>query len=403
MAAPPIVALELGTTKVTALVGELREDDLVMISGSGECPSKGIRKGEVTDAPALTECIRTALEAAEATGKVTIRQVILAVSGAGIRGLVNRGSIPVMKREGVIEEDDVEQVRQVARALNLPPEREILHSISRHFSVDEHEFVLRPEGMAGARLSHEMLIVHGLRSRMEAGIRAVQAVPMNVADVVFGGIGAASAVLTPEQRRSGVLVLDIGGGTTDIVVYRANVLADAGVIAVGGDHVTNDIAVAFNISASQAERLKRESAGAIPGSATTRAQRISLAPEIGFPGRSVNLYALNMVVNARMDELFRLVRSRLEETDSTGHLGAGVVLTGGGAHLKEAAELAEEVFELPCTVGVPRGVTGIATVTDGPEYATCVGVVQYGFKALEEQRGQPVLGRVWKRIFRRSH
>lgn len=394
MALPPIVALEIGTSKVIALVGEMREDSYIMITGVGECASRGVRKGEVTDVEAVTACVRTAMEGAEESGNVAIREVLLAISGAHVLSACNRGSVPVMNREGVIGADDVEQVRDVARAINLPGDREIIHSLSQHYTIDDQDRVVRPDGMMGARLTHEMLIVHVLRSRMETAVRIVQGLPMEVGDVVFGGLCSALAVMTPEQRKSGCVVIDMGAGTTDYMAYTGGVPAAAGVIGVGGDHITNDIAMAFNISSAQAERLKRESASALTGG-VGRAQRVSLPPEVGFTSRSVPMGALNTVVHARVEETLSIVRGRLDRDGVLGHVGA-VVMTGGGARLRGLCELAEQILGKPCDVGRPRGVTGAAAVTDGPEYATCSGLVQYGFKEHSERRHEPLLGRLIK-------
>jgi cell division protein FtsA len=387
MALPPIVALEIGTSKVVALVGEMREDSYIMITGVGECPSKGMRKGEVTDVEAVTGCVRTAMEAAEENGKVVIRQVLLAISGGHILSVSNRGSVPVMNREGAIDADDVEQVRNVARAVNLSGDRDIIHSLSQHYCIDDQERIIRPDGMAGARLTHDMLIIHALRSRMETAMRIVQGLPMDVEDVVFSGLCSALAVMTPEQRKSGCLVIDMGAGTTDYMAYAGSVPAAAGVIGVGSDHITNDIAMAFNISATHAERLKRETASALAGG-VGRSQRATLPPETGFPSRSVSLSSLHAVVHARAEETLSIVRARLEKDDVLKHLSA-VVLTGGGARMRGLTELAEQIFEKPCDVGRPRGVTGASAVTDGPEYATCSGLVQYGFKEHSDRRREP--------------
>ncbi len=234
MAAPPVVALEIGTSKTMALVGELREDNYIMITGSGETVSKGVRKGDVIDVDGAAESVKAALEMAEEIGKVTIRQVYLSFAGGHIQSLTNRGTVPIVSRDRVISDEDVAQVCQVARAVSLSQEREIFHSLSQQFEIDDHERVMRPEGMAGARLSHDMLILHCLRNRLETTVRMVRSIPIHVEDVVFSGLCSALAVLTPEQKKSGVVAVDLGAGKTDYVVYAGNVAVSAGVVAVGG-------------------------------------------------------------------------------------------------------------------------------------------------------------------------
>ena len=395
MAIDPIVALEIGTTKVLAIVGEVREDGHAMITGIGETQSAGVRKGEIFDFDNALSCVRLALQAAEENAQVEIRSVHLGISGGHIQSLVNRGTIPVNDPEGEITGKDVSQVMDVARAVNLPADREIMHSICQHFYIDDQEEVVRPEGMEGARLALDMLLLHGVRNRLHNPVRVVRSVPMDVTDIVFSGLCSAMAVLTPEQKESGVLLIDLGGGTTDYVAYAASRLAAAGALGVGGDHVTNDVSLAFGLSTRQAEKLKRES-----GSATielpSRLKQIGVAPDGGFEGRTVTLGSLHTVINARMEETLQMVRTRIKPEDLR-QMGAGVVVTGGGAHMRGIRELAEKVFRLPCAMGRMHGVSGLASATEGPEYATAVGLVRYGFKTASQKtsRLERFLGRLF--------
>jgi cell division protein FtsA len=254
--------------------------------------------------------------------------------------------------------------------------------------------------MEGARLSLDVLVLHGVRSRLHNAVRVVRSVPVDIEDVAFSGLCASLAVLTDEQKQDGVLVLDLGGGTTDYVAYAGGVVAAAGVLAVGGDHVSNDIALAFNIPTARAETLKRQWGAAIvePGSAS---RRVSLPAEVGFAGRSISLNGLQTVINARMDETLRLVRKRLHEAGVLLRIGAGVVLSGGGAQLKGLPALAEHVFGLPCGIGVPRDVSGLAKVTEGPQYAVAAGLVQYGFRTAASRQNDGRIGGLLRRFFGR--
>ncbi len=384
MAMAPVVGLEIGTSKVIALVGEMREDGHVMITGMGERDSAGVRKGEIVDMGHAQACVRAALDMAEENADVNIRQVHLAVSGGHIQSLVNRGVAPVMDPEHGIAEEDIDQVVDVASAVNLAQDREILHTICQHFCIDGQERVVNPEGMDGARLELDMLVLHGVRSRIQNTVRIVEAISMQAGEIVFGGVCAAMSVLTPEQKKSGVIVIDLGGGTTDYLVYADSVVAAAGAWGVGGDHVTNDIALAFNIAMTRAERLKREH-GMAALEAGQSARRISLPAEVGFPSRSISLNSLHTVIHARCDELFGMIKARLDEAGVLPRIGAGIVLTGGGSHLAGIGKLAERVFGLPCHQGRPRNLSGVATATEGPEYAVCSGLVQYAFKCQNNQ------------------
>ncbi len=398
----PVVALEIGTSKIVALVGEQREDGGIMITGMGERSSVGVRKGEVIDLENAVASVRTVLDEAEERSKVAVEQVHVVVSGGHVRGLINRGAIPIHSAEGEITEDDVEDVMEVARAVGLPDDRQVMHTICRNFCIDDEQHVVRPIGMVGARLALDMLVLHGVRSRIRNTIRVAEMVPVDVADVAFGGLCAALAVLTPEQKKTGAVVIDLGGGTTDYMAYAGGVVALGGALGVGGDHVTNDIALAFNIPLARAESLKREQ-----GSAIVRAEdadeRFSLPAEVGFHGTSIRLRGLQTVINARVEEMFRMIRKRLDEDNLLAHAGAGIILTGGGALLDGVAELATRVFGAPCFVGRPRNVSGIASVSDGPAYAACTGLVQYAFKTQEREagRGRSVLDTMAKILFGR--
>lgn len=400
MALPPIVALEIGTSKVAALVGEMREDGNIMITGIGEQESKGVRKGAVIDLETAALCVKSALQAAEENGKVEIHEVHLVVSGGHFRSTINRGSVPVLNPDKVITNEDIEEVMEMARAVSLPDDRDVLHTICQHFCIDEQQYVVNPEGMEGSKLALDMLVLHGVRSRIRNTIRVVRSIPLEVLDVAFSGLCSALAVLTPEQKQGGVIVMDLGGGTTDYVAYAEDVIAAAGALGVGGDHVTNDIAQAFNIPNHRAETLKKENGMAVRDDSRAR-QEVALPAEVGFPGRNVNLLSLDTVIHARMEETLMMIKKQLDDDGITRHIGAGVVLTGGGAHLNGVGRLIESIFGLPCIVGKPKGMSGLVVAADKPEYAACCGLIQYGFKNAAEKRDTMRFGQWIKHLFAR--
>jgi cell division protein FtsA len=381
MELPPFIALELGTTKVRALAGEARDDDHLMILGLGECASRGISKSEIIDFDAALSCARTALHLAEENAGVSIKQVHLLVKGGHVRTLVNRGSIPILNRGGEITRDDVEHVMDTARAVNLPGDQEILHSIGQHFYVDDQGGILNPEGMEGGKLAVDMLMIHGSRTRLRNVVKVVHSVPVDVQDVSFSGLCTALAVLGPEDKTQGALVLDLGGGATDYVAYAGGAIAAAGSISVGGDHVTNDLARGLQVTLPQAERLKEEFGSAVVDLAH-RGDHVDLSGEGGAAARSrfVRLGDLQTITSLRQEETFTLIREELERQDLLHHLGSGVFLTGGGAYLNKATVLAERVFNLPCQMGQPRDVSGLAVATDGPEYAAPIGMLRYAIR-----------------------
>lgn len=377
MGPEPIVALEIGTGKIAALVGEVRDDGCLLITGMGVHESRGVRKGEIIDLDTASVCVRAAIQQAEESGKVDIGEVHLAVSGGHIRGAVNAGRVRVLGSDRLVSEEDVESVEEVARSMNIPDDREILHTIPQHYCIDDTHYVMNPVGMEASTLTLSMLILHARRTRIRNTVRAVRSLPLNVADVVFGGLCAGLAVLTPEQKESGVIVVDIGAGTTDYVVYADSVVAASGSIAVGGDHVVNDIALAFNIPLQRAEALKKEFGCAL--SEDEDVEAISLPPEVGFAGTTIKIGALKKVIIARMEELFEMLMNEIGG-NIVRNIGAGVVLTGGLSALKGVTDLGSDVFELPCAVGRPRNVSGLASATDSPEFSVCCGLILHAHR-----------------------
>ena len=389
----PIVALEIGTSRVRVFVGEGREDEGLMITAVGDSASSGMRKGEMYHFESVCACVETALRQAEEAANLTINEVYLAMSGSQIEGMPNRGEIPV---DGEITQDHVDHVLRVAREVTLPADRQVLHSIVGQYSVDGLCGVM-PVGMVGKTLAVDVLLVHGLYSRMINLVRVVKARKLEVADMLFSGLCSAMAVLSADQKRQGALLIDLGGGTTDYVVYAQEKIADAGVIGVGGDHVTNDIARAFCVSTNEAEALKLQHGDAMV-SAAGRTRRIPLPQAAGEGPRTAKQSDLQTIVHLRMEETFGLIRARLQQRNLLHLLGGGVVLTGGGAHLKNVDQLAQKVFGLPCEIGVPRNVSGLAANLAVPEYATGVGAVLCAYKTVRAKAAQT--RSVWRKILR---
>jgi len=387
-------ALEIGTTRIRALTGEARDDGHLMVTGVGDTASRGVRKGEIVDFDNASACVRAAIESAEDFSDSVINDVFLCVSGAHISSVVSRGTAPVRGAGNVITHDDVREVMEVARAFNLPADRAALHTICQHFYVDDQDGVINPESMEGSRLAVDMLILHAIRNRVRNMIRVVEEANVGVYDVIFSGLAAALAVLTAEQKESGVVLIDMGGGTTDYVAYADRAIACAGSFGVGGDHITNDIALGLKIPSAQALRLKEEWGNAGGNEEPGHSETIPLPAEGGFPGRYVLLEDLQKIIHARAEEMLRMVESEIRAADILPKIGSGVVLTGGGSHLKGVRELAERIFDLPCHVGVPRNVGGLALVTEGPEYATPVGALRYALKTSGREESGGLLTKV---------
>lgn len=380
MALAPVVALEIGTAKVGVLVGEVREDSGITITGIGQCPSCGVRKSMLVDLEAATACIRAALEGAEQTAGVEIHEVYLTLSGGHIQSEINQGSTPVYDPRRGVTREDIEEVLSSARIINLSHDREILHTVPQKYTVDNHAGIINPEGMQGAKLALDMLIVHGQRNSMNNAVNAAANAGVEVRDAAFSGLCSALAALTPEQKECGVVLVDVGAGTSGYVVYAGGTIATAGVLAVGGDHITNDIAQGFNISLKRAETLKQES-GTLIVDSSAHFQRLTIPAEVGFAACSIAAADLHAIIHARVDELFEWLKREIEKRCPVAQLGAGVVLTGGTAHLKGIEAVAARVFDLPCAVGRPKNFSGMASAQEGPAYASLLGMLRYAVRS----------------------
>lgn len=372
-----LAALEIGTSEVRVLVAQPREDRHLLITGVGRVPARGVRKGQVMDVTNAVACVKQALQEAEAQADASIQEVLLVCSGGLFRQVVNRGTVSFPSEAVVTDEDRLDAIRN-ARAVNLAPEFEVLHTVPQYFYTGPEgvDGVVNPVGMNGTRLSVDMLILYAERMGVNNLVNVAEEAGVDVYDVAFGGLCAALGVLTPSQREGGALLIDLGGGTTDYVLYRDNLPLRAGTLAVGGDHVTNDISMGLSLSTAQAERLKRKHGEAMVD-LLARDRKIAVPPDGGFRGGDVRSRDVSTIVHARMQETFELIKSSLGEGSFRRGLRAGVVLTGGGARLPRVTELASQVFEMPCHVGMPKEVSGLSTPGENPEFAAAAGMIRY--------------------------
>lgn len=392
---PPVAALEVGTTVVRVLVGESRDDGQIMISGVGEVPSRGVRKGEVVEFDLALESVKDALREAEARSPVKIGEVHLMIAGGDIQSMVNRGSVPV-REASEIEVDDVEHCLETAKAVSLPPQRQMIHTIAQRYYIDDHEehAVVSPVGMEGTKLSVDMLLLHGIRGRLRNTVKVARSVPIEIRDVAFSGFCAALAALAPEQKERGVILIDLGGGTTDFVVYARSAIAWGGSLSVGGDHVTNDISQGLRLSLHQAEQLKITCGGALVD-LSVRGQKVAVPTEIGVGDRFVPISDLHTIMHCRMEEVFQLVRDQMVKQDLLHLLGSGVVLVGGGSFMKDVDKLAAKVFGMPCRIGYPMHFSGMNAITDRPDYAAALGMVRHALSSMaRDDRDLSLRGRL---------
>lgn len=351
MARSIVAVLEIGTTNTVALIGEAMEGNRIRVIGKGMARTVGVRKGVIIELKQAAAGIHTALGQAEDAADVSVGEVLLAVSGAHIVTTPGEGRLPVRASDGKVTRDDMDEIRELARENRPEADRMVLHALPQFYKLDDLDGIANPEGMRGKQLRLGTLFIHGLRDRIDDALNLLKGRALDTRDVVFSALAAATAVLTPEQRNQGVALIDLGGGTTNYVVFLRNVVVAAGSFGVGGDHVTNDIAQAFSIPVNQAEELKLSEGCAIIDPQRS-GRRIELpASMVVATAHSISVKALHTVMEARLRETLGLVRDQVGP--ELRHAGAGVVFTGGGAYAAKLDELAERVFGMRSVIGEP--------------------------------------------------
>ncbi|MGZ8940211.1 MAG: cell division protein FtsA, partial [Limisphaerales bacterium] len=358
-----VVGLDIGTSKVCAVVGEINDAGALSIVGLGQAKSRGVRKGEIVDFNLAQEDIRNAIVEAEQMADVEIRSVYLGVTGPHIRGFNNRGFHPVASHDREIVQEDVEDAIKNAKTINLPAENRIIHVVRQHFLVDGQEGVLNPVGMFGARVEVDVHVVHGLYNRLQNPIKAVKALQLEVEDIVFHGIASALALLNTQQKELGALIIDIGSGVTEYAVYARGVIKHTGVLAVGGDHVSNDLAYGLKVPLGRAEQLKIDYGSAVLDD-RARGQSIALSNDLGIHERNISLEHLRRIMSARLEEMFEIIAQELEEAGVLKHVREGVFLAGGCARVPEIQRLANRVFGLPVCVANTSSISGLKSALD---------------------------------------
>jgi cell division protein FtsA len=381
-----IVGLEVGTSKVCAVVGEVLDDGNIMVVGVGQANSEGVRKGEIVNIEATVECIHAAVADAEESAGVEIHNVYASVSGGHIRSFNNRGTVAVTNEDREISEEEVRNVLLNAKAVNIPMDHVVIHAIRQHFFVDGHDGIQNPVGMIGAKLEADVHVIYGVRTRLQNTIKCIKHVPLDVANIAVSGFASALAVLTSEHQQLGAVVVDIGGGTTDYIIYSEGTIQHSGVLAVGGDHITNDVAIGLRIPMNRAETLKIEHGSvAIPPDDEV----LTLKREVGLPDRQVSKQQLCRIMNLRVEETLTLVKKELEKHKLMEYLGAGVFITGGCARLQGLEPLAAQIFGLPVHIGHSLTVGGPTSAIESPEYSTAIGLVRYALGSQRDQHQPP--------------
>ncbi len=377
-----IVGLDIGTTKICAVVGEVSGDEINII-GIGTHPSIGLRKGVVVNIESTVESIKKAVEEAELMAGCEISSVYAGIAGGHITGFNSHGIIAIKGTE--ITQHDVDRVIDAARAVAIPMDREVIHVIPQEFVVDEQAGIQNPVGMSGVRLEAKIHIVTGAVTSAHNIVKCANRAGLDVCDIVLESLASGEAVLTDEEKELGTALIDLGGGTTDLAIFSDNNIKHTFVLALGGNNLTNDIAIGLRAPLAEAEKIKKKY-----GTCFTRS--ISGEEMIEVPGmggrkpRKLPRQILGEILEPRMEEIFSLIKREIYRAGMENIIASGMVVTGGSALLSEVTEVAESIFNLPTRLGKPRGISGLVDVVNNPMYATGVGLVLYGAKNQPEKK-----------------
>jgi cell division protein FtsA len=396
-----ITGLDVGTTKVCAVIGDVTPTG-VDIVGIGQAPSRGLRKGVVTNIESTVEAIKHAIAGAEQMAGVEVNAVYASIGGAHLRGVNSGGVVAVQGRTREVSAADVARVVEAARAISLPPDREILHALTQGFSVDDQEDVREPIGMLGSRLGVSVHLVTGAAPAVQNVVRSVNRAGLTVEDVILQPLASGESVLTPDERGLGVLLIDIGGGTTDVALFREGAVWHTAVIPLGGDHITNDIAVGLRTPPADAEELKKQY-GCAQASLVLEDETVEVPSIGGRKPRVLSRQTLARIIQARVEEILTLVVRGLGQAGFDDAATAGVVVTGGATNLEGVPELAETIFDLPVRRGIPKWVGGLYEQVENPAFAAAVGLVLTGARRSRMPAATaplPALGENWPGVGR---
>jgi cell division protein FtsA len=385
-----LVGLDIGTSKVVAIVGEMAGDSSIEVIGIGSHPSRGLKKGVVVNIESTVQSIQRAVEEAELMAGCEIHSVYAGIAGSHVRSLNSHGIVAIRDKE--VASGDVERVIDAAKAVAIPADQKILHVLPQEFIIDNQEGIRDPIAMSGVRLEAKVHIVTGADSAAQNIVKCVQRCGLHVEDIVLEQLASSFAVLTEDEKELGVCLVDIGGGTTDLALFANGAIRHTAVIPIAGDQVTNDIAVSMRTPTQYAEDIKLRYACAL--SQLANPDETIEVPSVGDrPPRRLARQTLAEIVEPRYEELFGLIREELRRSGFEEAIAAGVVITGGSAKMEGAVELAEEIFHMPVRLGLPQHVSGLVEVVSNPIHSTGVGLLLYArANAHGAMREKPLYG-----------
>lgn len=377
-----IVGLDIGTSKIVAIVAELQPEGTLKVIGLGQHISRGLKKGVVINIESTMQAIQRALEEAELMADCKINNVYTGIAGSHIKSLNSHGMVKIKDAE--VSQMDVDRVIETARAIALPADQQILHILTQEFIIDGQEDVREPLGMSGMKLEVKVHIVTGAVAAAQNIVKCIKRCGIEVSDLILQPLASSLAVLTEDEKELGVCLVDIGGGTTDIAVFKQGAIRHTAVVPIAGDQMTNDVAVAFRTPTQSAEEIKIKHGCALRQLADPR-EIVEVPGVDGRDPRQLSVQTLAEVLEPRVVELYELVLNELRRSGMEEMIASGIVITGGSAMMRGMVELGEEIFHMPVRLGMPRYVGGLSEVVSNPRYATGVGLVLMGKQQLERQ------------------
>lgn len=394
-----VVGLDIGTSKVCVVIGEMTENGVEII-GVGSHPSQGLRKGVVINIEGTVNSVKKAVEEAGLMAGCEIHTAFTSISGGHIKAFNSHGIVAVKNKE--VTQRDLERVIDAARAVAIPMDRDVIHVLPQDYIIDDQDGIREPLGMSGVRLEAKVHIVTGAATSAQNIVKCCNRTGLSVAEMVLAPLAAAEAVLSDEERELGVVLIDVGGGTTDIAIYHDGTVKHTAVVGIGGNHVTNDIAAGLRTPFNDAERIKQRH-GCARASMVNSDERVDVPSVAGKGAGSVSRQILCEIIEPRLDEIFELVQKEVAKSGFEGALTSGIVITGGSMLLPGAVEMAERSFGLPVRLGVPARVRGLVDIIGNPTYATGVGLVLHGMKrhertAVYRTRDDKILSKVRHRM-----
>ena len=381
-----VVGLDIGTSTIGCVVGELRDDGQVNLVGIGEAPSRGLRKGIVVNLDATVDAVKAAVDEAELMAGVSVESATVGIAGGHIRSFNSRGVVAVSSKDRTVSRDDVRRVMDASRAVSIPQDREILHVLPQEFVLDEQGGISSPEGLVGSRLEANVHIVTASTTSVQNLVTCANRAGVEVRDTVLEQLAVSESVLSSDEKELGVAIIDIGGGTTDLAIFEKGSIWHTAVLPVGGDHFTNDLAVGLRTPIPDAERLKKKHGCAL-SSLIQENEAIEVPTVGGRKPRLLSQQVMSEILQPRAEEIFTLFHEEIGRAGFDRMLNAGVVLTGGGSLLPGMTEIAESVFDMPVRHGTPTGAIGLLEPASGPQYSTAIGLALYSARHSRPRTG----------------